>query len=185
MAVVKFSQNGLSISGGGNPHPVGNKRGNVTWSRDSARRTTIPAVDHPGRSDGDGFALTLTLRDIPPTDADWHRIHQAFLRTVRNTPGFLRCHWLMELQRRGAPHLHMAVYFDPCADNAHYVRWRTCVDRPVPLTESLHSCNSRLRVQAGNRRFTRRGGHFSRMHGHGADQGVDGSRRDVGRNHRD
>ena len=125
MAVVKFSQNGLSVSGGGNPHPTGNKRGNVTgWSKDSARRNTrfLQSII-PDDLTGDGFALTLTLRDIPPTDSDWRRIHQAFLRTVRNTPGFLRCHWLMELQRRGAPHLHMALYFDPCADNAHYVSY--------------------------------------------------------------
>jgi hypothetical protein len=125
MAVVKFSQNGLSVSGGGNPHPVGNKRGNVTgWSKDSARRNTrfLQSII-PDDLSGNGFALTLTLRDIPPTQTDWHRLTTRLFDHIRRSPGFLRCHWLMELQRRGAPHLHMAVYFDPCADNAHYVSY--------------------------------------------------------------
>lgn len=115
MAVIKFSQNGLSISGGGNPHPVENKRGNVTgWSRQAARNNTrfLQSII-PDDLSGDGWALTLTLREIPESYDDWRRVTIALFDVMRKQPGFLRCHWLMELQRRGAPHLHMAVYFDP------------------------------------------------------------------------
>jgi hypothetical protein len=60
--------------------------------------------------DGQGYALTLTVRHLPPTAADWTRTREAFLDRMRRA-GMVRGQWLTEWQRRGVPHLHGAVYF--------------------------------------------------------------------------
>ena len=51
---------------------------------------------------GAGVALTLTVRDCPPTADDWHRLRRAWeKRMVR--AGMLRLHWVTEWQRREFP----------------------------------------------------------------------------------
>jgi hypothetical protein len=64
------------------------------------------------RLDGHGIALTLTLRDIPETGEDWQRLLRLWVDRVRSDPriAMSRMHWVVEWQRRGAPHLHVALY---------------------------------------------------------------------------
>jgi len=59
-----------------------------------------------------GIALTLTLRDCPPTPAEWERVRRAWVKRMQRL-GAVRLHWVVEWQRRGVPHIHAAAYFAP------------------------------------------------------------------------
>jgi len=52
-----------------------------------------------------GFAVTLTVRDCPPTAEHWQRLRTAYVKRLRRM-GMIRAHWVTEWQRRGVPHLH-------------------------------------------------------------------------------
>lgn len=87
-------------------------RGEVAgWSAAAARRNVrwLYGVIETGLT-GQGFAVTLTLRDCPATPDDWHRLRRAWLMRMQRL-GMSRCHWVTEWQRRGVPHLHGVVYF--------------------------------------------------------------------------
>ncbi len=102
--------------GVGNTAPVGGPRGLVTgWSSAAVRRHKrwLYSVEASGL-DGLGDGVTLTLRDTPATVEDWQRLLQSLLVAVRRL-GAVRWHWVVEWQRRGTPHLHMAVYAAPGA----------------------------------------------------------------------
>lgn len=99
------------------------KRGQITgWSAASVRRHTrwLYSVDVT-QLDGAGDGVTLTLRDVP-TDVEWVRLVKIFLQRIDRLPGLLRWHAVVEWQRRGAPHLHLAVYCaEPISDTGE--RW--------------------------------------------------------------
>lgn len=87
-------------------------RGDVEgWSDGATRRNVrfLYSVEDKDL-DGWGYAVTLTLRDIPPTADEWHRLRRAFLMRMQRA-GMSRFHWVTEWQRRGAPHLHGALFF--------------------------------------------------------------------------
>lgn len=89
------------------------KRGECEgWTLRSTRSNTefLYSVDERELT-GEGMALTLTLRDCPPTHDDWHRLRNALVRRLRRL-GMIRMHWLTEWQARGVPHLHAAVWFE-------------------------------------------------------------------------
>jgi len=90
----------------------GGKRGQVTgWSPAAARRNVsfLRSVDERTLS-GVGLALTLTLRDCPPSREAWSALLKAWQqRQYRG--GMLRLHWCVEWQRRGVPHLHAAIWY--------------------------------------------------------------------------
>lgn len=91
-------------------------RGGVEgWSEGAVRRNTqfLMAI-REDQLTGVGVALTLTLRDCPPTAAHWHGLRRAWIERMRRA-GMTRLHWVTEWQRRGVPHLHGAVWF-PDAD---------------------------------------------------------------------
>lgn len=114
MPVGRLYRNGLTMGAGGNPAPVGGKRGRVEgWSTAAVRRHTrwLYGVDTENLS-GDGWAVTLTLRDLPPTPQDWARLRKEWVDQVRASGVILRTHWLVEWTRRKVPHLHGAVYLD-------------------------------------------------------------------------
>jgi hypothetical protein len=67
-------------------------------------------VDTAQLEDRPGWAITLTVRDCPPTSDDWNRIRDRLLQACRDLPGVELVSWLVEWQRRGVPHLHLAVY---------------------------------------------------------------------------
>lgn len=110
MATLSAYRNGLTM-GKGNPAPVGGPRGQIQgWSAASHRRHKqwLFSVD-AGDLNGAGWALTLTMRDCPESPDDLTRVIKAFCQWLRDN-GFTRWHWVIEWQRRGTPHLHMAVY---------------------------------------------------------------------------
>lgn len=87
-------------------------RGEVKgWTTAAVRRHTkwLYSVDSPSL-DGAGFAVTLTLRDCPPSSDDWHAVRRRFIRRLERE-GLVRFHWVTEWQRRGVPHLHGAFYW--------------------------------------------------------------------------
>lgn len=93
------------------------KRGNVEgWSSGAVRRNTqfLMSIEE-GQLTGAGVAITLTLRDCPPTSRDWHRIRKAWIERMRRA-GMVRLHWVTEWQRRGVPHLHGAIWFPDMYD---------------------------------------------------------------------
>ncbi len=100
--------------GRGNATPVGGPRGVVDgWTRSAVRRhlAWLYSVNCE-QLDGSGYGVTLTLRDTPATHTEWAdlvaRLHRAF-----RDEGLSRWHWVTEWQRRGTPHLHLAVYAPP------------------------------------------------------------------------
>lgn len=101
----------MSGSGHAPPPPPG-KRGKVDgWSPAAARRNSqfLWSVD-TDQLTGEGWAFSLTLKDCPPDHLAWDRCRRTFLQWLRDN-GALRWHWVVEWQRRGVPHLHLAVYW--------------------------------------------------------------------------
>lgn len=100
--------------GTGGCNSVPPPRGEITgWTSGAVRRHTrfLYSVDTP-KLTGHGYALTLTVKELPPSAEDWKKAREAWLDRVRRLPGFLRLHWVTEWQRRGVPHMHCAVYFE-------------------------------------------------------------------------
>lgn len=83
----------------------------VGWSVSAIRRNRLflYSVDE-SRLDGVGFAFTGTVKVCPPTHEDWKKRREAFFDRIRRA-GMIRAHWVTEWQKRGIPHLHMAVWF--------------------------------------------------------------------------
>lgn len=89
------------------------------WSHGATRRNIafLRSIDETKVVyDSDGkqliaLAVTLTLRDCPPTSDDFHRVRNALIRRLKRL-SMVRMHWVIEWQRRGVPHLHCAVWFE-------------------------------------------------------------------------
>lgn len=98
------------------PH-VRAKRGKVGgWSEGATRRNVafLRSVVADGLSESHngplaGFAVTLTLRDCPASSQDFHKLRRAYLKRLERA-GLHRCHWVIEWQRRGVPHIHGAIW---------------------------------------------------------------------------
>jgi hypothetical protein len=87
------------------------KRGVIAgWSRSTTRRLTkwLYSVEADGLS-GHGYAVTLTMRDTPPDRATLDRAFRALMCRY-DRMGVVRLQWVMEMQRRGTPHFHLAIY---------------------------------------------------------------------------
>lgn len=111
MPTMTSYPNGMTLgSAGHNGSPE--KRGQVKgWSAGAVRRHTrfLYSIE-ASELDGIGLAITLTLRDTPASAVEFHRLRRAWLMRVERL-GAVRSHWVIEWQRRGAPHMHTAVYF--------------------------------------------------------------------------
>lgn len=112
MPVLRVYQHGLTagIPPGDNNH-VRAKRGECEgWTHSSTRSNTrfLYSVHEPQLT-GQGFAITLTLRDCPGSHDDWNKLRRAYFERLRRM-GLIRAHWLTEWQRRGVPHLHCAIW---------------------------------------------------------------------------
>jgi hypothetical protein len=118
VATLTVYENGCS-AGRGNGAPTGGLRGIVDgWSPSAARRHKqwLWSVKTE-ELDGNGVAVTLTLRDVPETHTEWvalvDRLYRVF-RDAEKAGMLLRwCHvveWQWGGQGRGAPHLHLAIY---------------------------------------------------------------------------
>lgn len=121
MATFKAYPLGCSY-GVGNPTPVGGKRGQIEgWSAGAVRRHTRWLYSmNVHELDGNGDAVTLTMREIPATSDEWRALLQRLIRRLRDMDQVVRWHWVVEWQRRGAPHVHLAVY-SRTADNVHSI----------------------------------------------------------------
>lgn len=89
------------------------------WSAGATRRNLrfLYSIDERGLT-GEGFAVTLTVRNCPETPQDWqYAINQYFKYLARRLSSsghtLLRYHYVVEWQRRGVPHLHAAIYTTP------------------------------------------------------------------------
>lgn len=80
------------------------------WTPAATRRLTkwLYSVEADKLS-GHGYAVTLTMRDTPPDRAALDRAFRALMARYDRL-GVIRLQWVMELQRRGTPHYHLAVY---------------------------------------------------------------------------
>lgn len=89
------------------------------WSAGAVRRHTkwLYSVDADSLEQGElrGYALTLTVRDCPPSAAVFHAMRKAWLMR-QDRRGAVRMHWVIEWQRRGVPHIHAAVYYPPAKE---------------------------------------------------------------------
>ena len=115
MPMVGILPNGGTVSIG---HKPGNhqraKRDIVQgWSARASRgnRAFLWSVVSEALT-GSGYAVTLTVRDCPPTHDHWHRLRRAYFDRLRRA-GMIRAHWVTEWQRRGVPHLHCAIWMPP------------------------------------------------------------------------
>lgn len=89
------------------------KRGETKgWTTTATRNNTkfLYSVDTQALT-GYGVAFTFTVKELPPSPADWNRLRDSFLQHCRRM-GLIRYHWVTEWQRRGVPHLHGCLYFD-------------------------------------------------------------------------
>lgn len=118
MAKITVMPNGVKggLNSKGNTLPK--KRGICNgWSAGSARRNM--GFLHSIRTDlieGPAFTYTRTLRDMPPSHAEWAAlVKKSTLFLMRN--GAIRYHWVTEWTRRGVPHMHGIVYLDPESPN--------------------------------------------------------------------
>ena len=127
MPVVTLYRHGVSM--GVPPMTSTHKRAKrdvVTgWSAGATRRNLrfLYSIDERDLT-GEGFAITLTVRDCPETPQDWqYAINQFFKSVSRILPHtgdtLLRYHYVIEWQRRGVPHLHSAIYLSEGVSN----RW--------------------------------------------------------------
>lgn len=90
------------------------------WSAGAVRRHTrwLQSMDADALSEGSvGWAITLTMRDCPPTADDLHSMRVAWIKRVTRA-GAERIHWVIEWQRRGVPHIHVAAYWPEDHPNA-------------------------------------------------------------------
>lgn len=114
MRTFRLYRHGLTLGTSGTHNRKPGKRGKVSgWSDGAARRNTafLRSVIEPDLT-GVGIALTLTLRHCPPSADDWKRLLAAWIDRQRKA-GLIRLHWVMEFQRRGVPHLHVAAWYSP------------------------------------------------------------------------
>ena len=118
MPIITEYRHGMTmgIPPGRNDHMRAKREEVEGWSESSTRRNTrfLYSVDER-KLTGHGFALSLTIRDCPPTSADWQVVRVNFFKRLRRLP-IVRGHWLTEWQRRGVPHLHMALWLPDRAD---------------------------------------------------------------------
>lgn len=119
--IIKLNLHG--VTAGTPPPPSNHVRGEKNelsgWSARSSRSNVafLRSVDFKGLVDDqgedlDGIALTLTVKDCPPSHEHWKKLREAFLVRLRRR-GLVVGHWVTEWQKRGVPHMHGAFYFPP------------------------------------------------------------------------
>lgn len=117
-------------------------RGDVSgWSTGATRRNTQFLMSiREAELTGAGFAVTLTLRDCPPTAADWHRIRKAWTMRMQRC-GMIRLHWVTEWQRRGVPHLHCAIWFAEGCPLSVARYW--CIEHWLAVAHELYGAGNK------------------------------------------
>jgi len=144
MPVIKVYNNGLTC---GNPpmkndHKRGLRGETSGWTASASRSNTrfLYSVV-PDDLTGYGYAFTFTIKDLPPTPADWEKLRRKMIERLRRM-GFIRLHWLTEWQRRGVPHLHGCVYFDePLTTEEYHSLSRHWIDSAKAYNPSIQGQN--------------------------------------------
>jgi hypothetical protein len=117
MSTISSYQNGSTAhtpNGGVSMHERAKRQAVTGWTKETVRRHTkwLYSVNTEDLT-GNGYAVTLTLRDCPESAERFHSARRSWLRRLERADfGLIRAHWVIEWQRRGTPHLHTAVYFD-------------------------------------------------------------------------
>jgi hypothetical protein len=114
LATLSVYRNGTTqnMPGGRSDH-VRAKRGQIEgWSASAVRRHkkwlySIASDELVGH----GYAVTLTMRETPVSARELAALRDKFIKRLGRR-GLLRDHWVVEWQRRGTPHFHMALYFE-------------------------------------------------------------------------
>lgn len=74
------------------------------------------------------YWVTLTVgADVPDYEA-WAGMRRRFLHTLSRSRRVVACHWVMEWQRRGAPHLHLLLYHPIGSPQWALDRWLRVVE---------------------------------------------------------
>lgn len=124
MLTFRAYPNGVTM-GSGNPAPTGGIRGQITgWTPAAVKRHKkwLYSV-RPADLSGVGWAVTLTVREIPPSSKEWSSSVERLTLALRRDPSISRWHWVVEWQQRGAPHLHLAVYGDATTPSRVVSAW--------------------------------------------------------------
>lgn len=160
MPVLKLYPNGLT---GGVPprkcNPAPALRDECKgWSLRSSRGNTrflysVRSPELPCATTGEaliGLSASLTLRRIPESHDEWKQLREAFLVRLRRK-GLYRLHWLTEWQRRGAPHLHAAMWFYRSAAERVVAPYDVPVEAFPALVKSdwLELTTARYRAEPG------------------------------------
>lgn len=118
MPTIKILPNGVKTHVG---HGIGKhtrvpRRESKGWTKRSskANRDFLFSIE-VDQLTGNGYALTLTLRDCPATARDWHALRRAWIRRMERA-GMLGLHWITEWQKRGHPHIHGAIFLPDGVD---------------------------------------------------------------------
>ena len=119
MRTLKLYRHGFTMASIGYQSRRGGPRGKVTgWSPGAARRNTafLRSVDETTLT-GHGIALTLTMKDCPESGTDLATILTSWIKRQRRG-SMVRLHWVMEFQKRGVPHYHVAIWYDGSPQDA-------------------------------------------------------------------
>lgn len=151
---MKINHNGIVCAmSTGNPQPMNNDRGVIAgWSRHSARRNLefLQSINIPSLVSGRtrrGFCFTLTVGKRIPTPAAFSRMRKRLFHEFRNA-GMVCWHWVVEWQRRGAPHLHGIAYYDHDATFTMPAYAATSLMHNLPFTW-LNTCRAAELTGAG------------------------------------
>lgn len=107
------------------------------WSTASIGRLKkwLLSVD-PEQLTGDGYALTLTMRDTPTDVKDWVKLKHNFFQALTRLEGYQRHLWVVEWQSRGTPHIHVTIYGGADIGESAIKVWQR-------MTESLYGSQIR------------------------------------------
>ena len=114
MAKVTLMPSGINAAiQSGHKRKPGARGKCLGWSAGACRRNArfLRSVV-PDSLYGNGYACTLTVRDLPSSAIVWAQVRDAFLKRVRRM-GVIRFHWVTEWTSRGVPHLHLVLFFHP------------------------------------------------------------------------
>lgn len=95
------------------PRKGGGRRSTVRgWSNGAAarHRAWLQSVDPDRLPTPHALAFTLTMKETPSDAVELHEMRRAWEKRMQRA-GAVAGHWVVELQRRGTPHLHGAVWF--------------------------------------------------------------------------
>lgn len=109
MTILQNGVSGSTLSRFSGVPPV--RTANQGWtSHAAARNARFLRSVPPDSLSGQGYAVTLTIKDCPASAKLWGGVVRRWLKRLGRL-GLVRYHALTEWQKRRCPHLHAAVWF--------------------------------------------------------------------------